>query len=377
MERPISPPEARREVLTDGSIDVLLPVVALVVIVLTLGATLAAAGDTLGYDFLAYHAAAARLLDGKPVYDTAYQVAGPFGLFLYPPTFIPLVLVFGLLPAQAATWAWAALLVAAFTAGVWLLPVSVRTRWLVVLLAGQSWPFLYGMKLGQVGPLLFLLFAAGWRALDRPRVLGATGALGAAIKLQPGIVLAWAVLTRRWAAVLAGAVVLAVLALAATLLAGVQAWGDFWLLIGRVSDPITTPHNFTPGAVAYQLGVSREVAAAIQWLSMGLTVVAVVLAALRLPAVPSYLVAVVASQLLSPILWDHYAMLLLLPVAWMLDRGRWWAAGLVVATSVVLVGVIPAWVYPLAFWACLAGVIGIAANPGRSAGYPSGSRAGP
>ena len=36
---------------------------------------------------------------------------------------------------------------------------------------------------------------------------------------------------------------------------------------------------------------------------------------------PSYLVAVVASQLLSPILWDHYAMLLLLPVAWLLDRG--------------------------------------------------------
>ena len=32
----------------------------------------------------------------------------------------------------------------------------------------------------------------------------------------------------------------------------------------------------------------------------------------------SYLVAVVASQLLSPVLWDHYALLLLLPVAWLL-----------------------------------------------------------
>ena len=32
-----------------------------------------------------------------------------------------------------------------------------------------------------------------------------------------------------------------------------------------------------------------------------------------------------ASQLLSPVLWDHYAMLLLLPVAWLIDRGQWWA----------------------------------------------------
>ena len=370
--RPISPPpEARRGLFAEGTAQILLPVLALVVIVLAVGATLAVAGDTLGYDFLAYHAAAARVLDGKPAYDTSYQVAGGFGLFFYPPAFIPLVLVFGTLPAQVATWAWTALLLAAFAAGAWLLPVSVRTRWLVVLLAGQSWPFLYAVKLGQVGPLLFLLFAAGWRWLDRPRVLGATGALGAAIKLQPGIVLAWAVLTRRWSAVLAGVVVLVLLSLAATLIVGVQGWSDFLQLIGRLSDPITTPHNFTPGAVAYQLGAPRDVAGAIQWLSMGLTVVAVVLAALRLPAAPSYLVAVIASQLLSPIVWDHYAMLLLLPVAWMLDRGRWWAAGAVLATSVVMVGVVPAWVYPLAFWACLVGVMGIGANPERPARYPS------
>jgi len=98
---------------------------------------------------------------------------------------------------------------------------------------------------------------------------------------------------------------------------------------------------------------------------MGLAIAAVVFAALRLPSNPSYLVAVIASQLLSPILWDHYAMLLLLPVAWMLEQGRWWSAGIIVATSVVLVGVIPVWVYPLGFWACVIGVIGISRNDGR------------
>ena len=39
------------------------------------------------------------------------------------------------------------------------MPVRPSVQWLTVLLAGLSWPFLYAVKLGQVGPLLFLLFA--------------------------------------------------------------------------------------------------------------------------------------------------------------------------------------------------------------------------
>jgi alpha-1,2-mannosyltransferase len=334
----------------------LLPLFAIAAFALGVGVTLAVAGDTLGYDFLAYHAAATRVLAGQPAYDTSFEAAGGFGLFYYPPTFVPLVLVFGLLPAGAATWAWIAVLLGAFGAGVALLPVSRTVRWLVVLLAGVSWPFVYAIKLGQVGPLLFLLMAMGWRWLDRGPAVGVAGALGAAIKIQPGLVLAWALLTRRWAAVAAGVVVLVVLAALATLVAGLGAWTDFLALITRVSDPITTPHNFTPGAVAYQLGVPRDAAVLVQYASMAAAVLAVLVTALRLPAVPSYLVAVLASQLLSPILWDHYALLLLLPVAWLLDRGRWWAVLFILVTPMLLVGVTPPVVYPAAFWACLAAV---------------------
>jgi Glycosyltransferase family 87 len=335
----------------------LLPVLAIVVFAGMSAVILAVAGDTLGYDFRAYHAAASRVLAGQPLYDLSYTLSGPFGLFYYPPTFLPLVLPFAALPAGPATWAWIAAMLAAFAAGVWAMPVAARTRWLVVLLAGLSWPFVYGLKLGQVGPLLFLVFAVGWRALDRPRVLGVAGAIGAAIKLQPGIVLAWALATRRWGAVLAGAATLLVLAAAVTALTGFGAWADFATIIGRVNDPITTPHNFTPGAVAYQLGLARGAAAAVQWVSTALVVVAIAWAALRRPAVPSYLAVVVASQLLSPVLWDHYAMLLLLPVAWLLDRGHRWAALIPLATSVPLVGLIPALVYPTAFWVTLIAVL--------------------
>ncbi len=327
----------------------LLPLFALGVFALTVGATLAVAGDTLGYDFLAYHAAAGRLLDGLPAYDTSFEAAGGFGLFYYPPTFIPFILPFGLLSASAATWAWIAVLIGAFFGGVAAMPVSARVRWLIVLLAGLSWPFVYAVKLGQVGPLLFLAFALGWRWLDRPVGLGVTGAIGAAIKIQPALVLFWALVAGRVRAFAVGVAALAALALLATVLAGFGAWTDFLDLIRRVSDPITTPHNFTPGAVAYQLGVPADSAQIIQWLSMAVVLVAVIVAARRLPPAPGYLVAVVASQLLSPILWDHYALLLLLPVAWLLDRGHTWAVLIPLATSVLLVGVIPSVVYPAAF----------------------------
>ena len=95
--------------------------------------------------------------------------------------------------------------------------------------------------------------------------------------------------------------------------------------------------------MAYQLGVSRDTAALLQWVSMALAVARVRgRRAVAGSGVRRILVAVIASQLLSPILWDHYALLLLLPVAWLLDRGHWWAAVFVLATPVLLVGQLPA-----------------------------------
>ena len=191
----------------------------------------------------------------------------------------------------------------------------------------------------------FGLLALGWRWFDRPAWLGITGALGAAIKIQPGLVLVWAVLTGRWRAAAIGAVTLVVLAVLATLLAGVGAWSDFLTLLRTVSDPITTEHNFTPGAVAFQLGVPADAAALIQ-LASTVAVVVILIAAVRFATdEASYLMTVVASQLVSPILWDHYAMLLLLPVAFLLSAGRWWAALIPLATAWPLVGLTPPVIY--------------------------------
>ncbi len=130
---------------------------------------------------------------------------------------------------------------------------------------------------------------------------------------------------------------------------GIGAWPDFLSLLGRVSDPIATPQNCTPGAIAWQLGASRELAELVQLLTMVLVVGVFLAATLWLPAEASVMVAFVAAQLVSPILWDHYAIVLLVPTAWLLDRGHGWAVLIPLATPVFLVGTMPPLVYPLVF----------------------------
>jgi alpha-1,2-mannosyltransferase len=348
-----------------------LPVVALAVLAAVVGFSLwaASAAGTLGYDFLAYHQAASRVLGGERLYDPTVQATGGFGLFYYPPPFVLAILPFGLLDPTVATWVWAAFSMAAFLAGVALMPVSSTVRWATVLLAGLSWPFAYAMKLGQVGPLLFFMFAVGWRWLEDPRAVGGSAAAGAIVKLQPGLLLVWAALTRRWNAVAVGLVVLIAAATIATVVTGgPSVWTDYVALLRNVSDPIATPHNFTPGAVAYQSGVSAGAAAAIQVASSVAAAVVVVVAALRATAAASYLAAVVASQLLSPVLWDHYAMLLLLPVAYLLDKGHWWAVAITLATSATLLFSASAAVYPLAFWLTLIAVLVVGIQAARAPG---------
>jgi alpha-1,2-mannosyltransferase len=338
-----------------------LPPIAIATFAIVVGAVLwaAAVAGTFAFDFLAYHQAGQRVIAGERLYDPSVQQTGGFGLFYYPPPFVLPILPFALLPGDVASVIWVALLVAAFFAAVCLMPVATRVKWLVVLLGGLSWPVAYTFKLGQVGPLLMLLFAIGWRWLDAPGRLGASAATGALIKLQPGLVLVWAALTRRWRAVAVGLAVVVVACLVATLVVGVGAWSDYVALIRQVSDPITTPHNFTPGAVAYQAGASSAVGAWIQLTVAVLVVGAVIVAARIATAEASFLVAVVASQLLSPVLWDHYAMLLLLPVAWLLERRRWWAALIPLAMSIIVVSITPAVAYPISFGLALVVVLAV------------------
>ena len=238
---------------------------------------------------------------GQPAYDTSFQAAGGFGLFYYPPTFIPLVLPFGAARRDDRDL------------GVDRPARSRRSRrrrgparvarpyaWLIVLLAGLSWPFLYAIKLGQVGPMLFL--AVRGRLALAATAAGARrgGGLGAAIKIQPGLVLVWALLTGRWRRGrrrLGGARRSCASLATSSPGVGVVAGLRRARRPGH-RDPITTPHNFTPGRGRVPGRACPEIAASLIQLRVDgrwRRGVRVRRAAAARRA--SYLVAVVASQL--------------------------------------------------------------------------------
>jgi hypothetical protein len=334
-----------------------LPVLAVLSFVVGVGSVIAVAGETLGYDYQAYAGAADRLLHGMPLYNPNVDVAGPFAIYLYPPPFAVAFVPFALLPAQLGLWLWILAGVAMTVVAIAILPVGSAVRWATLLLAGLDWPVAYAIKLGQVGPLLLLVFALGWRFLRSQPVVGAVGAVGALIKVQPGLVLGWAALTGRWRAVGVGAAIIVIVVAVSLPLVGPSAWSDYVSLLGKVSAPVTTPHNVTVGAVAFQAGLSESVAGLLQVVGLVATIAIWLLATRWRSAEVGYLATVVASQLLSPLLWDHYAMLLLLPVAWLLARRRWWVILIPLATSWPVLAITPAAAYPAAFFVCLAALV--------------------
>jgi hypothetical protein len=326
-------------------------------VVTGLAAIASAQVGTLGFDFLSYDLAVRRFFDGGILYDQSFDYTGAFGLFYYPPPFVLLAAPLSVLDPAVAAWIFTAILAVTFALAVAILPVSPTIRWVILLLGGLSWPLVYAIKLGQVGPILLLTFAIGWRWMDRPWRFGVATAIGTAIKIQPALLFGWALLTGRRRAVAVGLGVLAVLAVAATIVAGPSSWVDQATLLARVSKPIDTPYNLTPGRLALEAGAAPALAWAVQVSHWALVAVVVVWATLRCTPVASYLAVVIASQMISPILWNHYSLMLLLPIAWLISRGRRWVVLIALATSVPLVDVIPPITYTLTYWVTLVAVV--------------------
>ncbi len=338
--------------------EAFVPVGALVLLAFMVGLIGAVAGKTFGYDFEAYAGAAHRLVSGERLYDPAVSVAGGFAIYLYPPPFAIAIVPFLALPDEIARVFWFVAMALCLPIGALLMPVRRDIRWLIVILGALNWPFLYSVKLGQVGPLLFLLFAAAWRWRDGRDGLGASIAIGTLVKVQPGLLIVWAVVTRRFGPALAAVAALVAVCAAATLITGIGAWFDYVSLLGRVSSAVTTPHNCSPGAVLYQAGVPEAAANAVQTLST-VAAAAAVLAAWRFASDEGGLmVTILATQLLTPLLWDHYAVLLLLPTAWLLARGRTWAVAFPLLGWISLFDARGAWPaaasVPLLMFGCLA-----------------------
>jgi hypothetical protein len=296
---------------------------------------LSTASYTLGCDFYAYYQGAHRFLTGVPIYDLSVTRTGDCGVYQYPPPFVLLALPFSLAGSWAVgSWLWILFLLWCFLIGTFLLPVRRELRWAIVLCGLISWPLNFGVRIGQVGPILYLVFALGWRYLDRPGALGTVLGIGSLVKLQPALLVVWLFVQREWRAIAAMFATIAAIVVGAAAI-GLTDWVDFVTVTRNLSSALTVPGNLAVGAVVYSAGFGYQSAAVVQFLNTIAMVGLVALGAWALEREAGYLLGIVASQLISPIIWDHYSIVLLLPVAWLLSRRQWW---------VVIVPLVQAWV---------------------------------
>lgn len=232
----------------------------------------------------AYWLAGQRLLAGEPLYDPAATSITPYAYWYPPPLAQLLAPITAILPSTAFSWAWTGLLLACL---LWL----GRRRPLVALALIAFVPVAVELWFRNVHVVLAVIIALG--VLRWPWMF----AIGAHIKLAPGLGVVYLLVRRQWRDVgLAVAVGIGILVVSAVL--GPGNWADF----------IATIRGRGPADISGVLPIPYAVRAAT---GLALTVIA----ARRPPRFGEPLL-VVAIVIASPTLWvDALSMLMaILPI---------------------------------------------------------------
>ena len=280
-----------------------------------------------GYDFEAYLLAALRLGRGDSLY-LPYTLAGafragPFGLYLYAPPLGALLLPVTHLSVPAATDLWFAARAVLFVGACAAMPVSRRIRLLTFAAAAASEPVMTDLNLGNVSLIVMFLCVVSWRWLDRPAGSIAV-AIGMSVRPTLGLFLIWWLLRRRLAPVAWALAAGAVLILVTLPIVGIGGYADYVDMLRNLGGLTGVANNVDLGSSALQLGLGQAAASVALFAGYAIAVVAVILS-LRRDRGVGFMVTLGATLLLSPLMWDHYLVNLLLPAAFLAHRGRTWA----------------------------------------------------
>ena len=239
-----------------------LPVGTLLVLAMMVG-LIFRAGKTLGYDFEAYRSAAHRVVSGERLYDTSVSVAGGFAD-------LPLSAAFR--PGRSRCWRCPTTSPGSCGSWPWLRacqqgrPCCRSTEGTLADRdpgsAQLAVPVLREARPGRTAPVpalgggLAMARQRGPRCGDRHGHAG-EGSAGTADSLGRG---------KGVSGGRCGVLVAVAVAAVATVVTGLGAWFDYAALLGRVSSAVTTLHNCSPGAVAFQAGAPEGRAAWSRWL---------------------------------------------------------------------------------------------------------------
>jgi alpha-1,2-mannosyltransferase len=313
------------------------------------------ANDSLAYDFRnAYLPAASAVLDGEtPYVETDDPRLAAEVAYVYPPP-----LAYALTPLTALSESAAVVVVtlvgAALVLGVLML-LDVRDwRCYGVMLVWA--PVLIGLQTGSASLLVAFAAAVVWRFRGRLWPPAVALGLAVAVKLFVWPLLVWLLATRR-----VRVAVLSVGVGAATVLASWAALGfedltRYPALLRRLSD-LEAAETYSLVGVAAAAGLPESAGVVLSVLAGGALLAAAVAFSRRGDDLRSFTSAIAASLALTPIVWQHYLILLLVPLAiarprlsalWFLpvlawvapreDNGAAWQTPvpLLVATAIVL-----------------------------------------
>ena len=291
-------------------------------------------GDGWGYDFQAYADAAVRLQDTGSLYqpetlDGPYR-PGPYGLYMYAPPLGVAITPLAGLELGAGIAAWYLLHVLALVAACALLPIPTWVRLATFGVAAVSLAVTRDLVLGNVSVLLLVPLAAAWRWLDQPA--GAVAqALAMSVRPTLGVLLIWQLLRRQWRAVAWTIGTGLVLVLLTLPFVGLEGYREYLTVLGNLSGVSGVVRNVDLSSTLLALGADETIAELALVAGYAVAIVAILLS-LRRDAELGYVVTATASLLLSPLLWDHYLAMLVLPAAFLAARGRWWGLGLPLLT---------------------------------------------
>jgi alpha-1,2-mannosyltransferase len=177
-------------------------------------------------------------------------------------------------------------------------------------------PTVENVEYGAVGSVLTLLVALGWHY--RERVAAAAFAIGAVIVLKVFLwpLVVWLAATRRWKASLGAVVVAAGLTVVSWAAIGFRGVTDYPDLLRRLSD-IEAENSYSANAILVALGLPDGAARVL----VGVLAVALLVLAWRVATDPTegdrraLTLALAAGVVATPILWLHYLVLLVVPIA--------------------------------------------------------------
>lgn len=317
-------------------------------------------GPSEGRDFFQEWSSARSWREGQPVYmelqDAAERylgrprVAGERLMFArnaHPPAAVLLALPFAWLTYPNGMLAWNLLSLAALAfavAGIVRHEHVVLQPWMAlpaIVAALLCSPLRQQVLQGQLNLVLLAILTAAWMAdrRGRPILAGSLVGMAAAVKLFPGFVIVYFLVTRRFVSAVAAVTSAGLTMMLALVVLGPQAFRDY---LREVMPMVSTFTNIWANASLagfwtkwFDGGVTNTVIPpgpahippvvflpAIAWAGLVISMIATLAVwahkVRRLPPDRGFGITLVAMLLLSPITWDHYFLLLLLPIvqAW-------------------------------------------------------------